>query len=156
MKKSGSRKLFIIFLVIVALALSVILVVNAADDDGIDSWQTDYSETVPEKQYSLGDVREASHLNVTVYDENGRPDYLGWSGGSEEMQTFMDAIAGASPAAGTTDETFADLMIFYFENGDSMAITYSRERGLLMLNDQLYQPAEDITTLIIRGEERFD
>jgi hypothetical protein len=153
--KSGNSKLLIIFLVIVASTLAVVLVVSAGDDSAVDSWQTDYSETVPERQYGLGDVRVASHLNITVYSEDGLPEYLGWSGGSEEMQTFVEAIAGASPAAGTTDETFADLMIFYFDNGDSMAITYSRERGLFMLNDQLYLPAGDITTLISQGEERF-
>lgn len=153
----ANRRLIILFLVLAALAVSVILMARGGGGSGpVDSWQTDYSPTTKAPPHTLADVRSSSHMNVTVYDAGGQPGYLGWSGGSETMAAFIDAVTGASAVAGEPDESFADLIVFYFKNGDSMELTFSRQRDLLMFGGQLYQPAGEITPLIVAGEERFN
>lgn len=150
------HKLVIVFLLLVGLALSVILFTDNGGEERLDSWQTDYARTSAAKSYGLSDARQSSHLNITVYSGEGRQKYLGWSGDSDELASFTEAVAGAVPAEGSPDESFTDLMIFYFDDGGSLELTYSRERGMMMLDDQLYRPASDITPLIDAGLKRYE
>jgi len=152
-----SRRRLIVLLAALAVvaALSVFLARDRGSEQ-VDSWDTDYSPTSEVRQHTLADARQASHMNVTVYDEGGHPAYLGWSGGSEAMESFTEAVSGASPVAGEPDESFADLIVFYFRDGSTLATAYSRSRGLLSFEGGLYQPAGEIGTLILEGEERFN
>lgn len=153
---AAGRRLLLLFVALACLAAVVVFLARDRGTDQVDSWETDYSPTQPGRQYSLGDVRQSSHMNVTVYDEAGNPTFLGWSGGSEAMEKFVEAVAAAAPAEGEPDESYADLLVFYFDDGDSLAMAYSRQRDLLVFEGQLYQPAGDIGSLIIEGEEKFN
>ncbi|MHB0914062.1 MAG: hypothetical protein ACYC5A_09280 [Thermoleophilia bacterium] len=152
---AGNRRLLILLLAAAALGAAIVMMARGSGPEPVDSWQTDYEPTATKKAYTLADVRSASHMNVTVHDEDGQPGYLGWSGGSESMEAFTEAVAAATPTEGEPDETFADLIVFYLAGGESVAMSYSRELDLLMFNGQLYQPAGEIAPLIIEGEERY-
>lgn len=155
-RPAGNRRLLVLILALAGLAAAVILMARSSGTEQVDSWQTDYAPTGAAKHYAIADVQTASRMNVTVYDDNGQPQYLGWSGGSEAMESFTSAISAASPVDGEPDETFADLIVFYFKDGDSMALTYSRQLDLLMYDGQLYQPTGEIGPLIVAGEERYN
>lgn len=152
---AGKRRLLILLIAAAALGGSIVMMARGGASDQVDSWQTDYAPTTERKVYALADVRSASHMNVTVYDGDGPPGYLGWSGGSESMEAFTAAVAAATPVEGEPDESFADLIVFYLADGDSVQMTYSREQDLLMFDGRLYQPAGEIAPLIIEGEERY-
>ena len=153
---ASNRRLLLLFLGLLALAAAVVFMARNGGSDQADSWETDYSPTGEARQYSLEDVRVSSHMNVTVYNGDGQPSYLGWSGGSRAMEEFVTAVAGATPVEGEPDETFTDLIVFYFADGGSLAAAYSRQQDLLMFNGRLFRPAGEIGQLIVEGEERYN
>lgn len=152
---TGNRRLLVLVIAAAALGGSVTMMARSSGDDRLDSWQTDYAPTTERKIYALTDVRSASHMNVTIYTDDGSPGYLGWSGGSASMAAFTEAVAAAAPVDGEPDESFTDLIVFYLADGGSIDMTYSRQLDLLMFAGQLYQPAGEISPLIIEGEERY-
>jgi hypothetical protein len=153
---ASNRRLLILFLVLLGIIVALIAMVRTSGEEKVDSWETDYVQTTEKRDYSLGDAENAERMNVTVYRDDDRPLYLAWSAGSEQMDSFVAAVAGATPVSGSSDETFSDLIVFYFQDGDSFAMTFSRDHELLMFNEQLYSPAGEIVPLIVSGEERYN
>jgi hypothetical protein len=151
-----NRRLLVLFLVLLGIVVALIVMARSSSEEQVDSWDTDYAPTTEKRQYNLSDSSNAVRMNVTVVREGDVNLFLGWSESSEEMTAFVEAVSGATPVDGTTDETFTNLIVFFFSDGDSFSATYSRDRELLMFNEQLYSPAGEITPLIVSGEERYN
>lgn len=106
--------------------------------------------------YSLNEVGMAGMLTVMVYDESDNISSVMVSSRAAEFDSFVHAIRDARLTPGEPDESFSDLLVFSFSSDNTLEIPYSRDRGLLIYRQQLYDPSGDLTTLIETVEEKFE
>lgn len=95
-----------------------------------------------------GEAEKSSSLEVVSFDSlTGSSSYRIESGGGG-LEPIARAVSGAAPATGTADDSFTELLVFSFGPGDSLELSYSPGRNLLMTGESFYAPAEDIAALL--------
>lgn len=110
----------------------------------------------PERLRSLSEAGDARFLSVITYRPDGQTGASYMVGaGTPEFERLARVCASAKPVAGVSDESFENLIIFAFGQGDTLDLPYSAEHNLIMLNDQAYQPAADLAPLIVDLELKF-
>lgn len=155
MKPAPPRRAALALLFLAFVAASVLLMILFQENTGPGNRTASYEETDGGKAHNLADAGKAKFLSVFVYDANGGVTSLMVGGRTEEFSLIAGALEEASAAEGVEDETFADLLVFYFNENDTMEIAYSRRHNLLLANGRLYRPAIELAPVIAVVEAKM-
>jgi hypothetical protein len=156
-KNSNRLPVFLGVLTLMAagLVLIVLLIHNDSkeSDRGSGGGRTTTSTAPPR---TLADVPGARFISIFVTDATGNLASYMVGGGTEEFDSFTEAIANAEAAPGVSDETFTDLMVISFETNDTLELSYSRSSNRFILDDVLYKPTTDLSPMIAAVEGKFE
>lgn len=155
MSASKTRAIAVI-IVVLAIAVTAALLVRSTGRGDSPSIRSGANAESEPRIRSLSEAGRAKFISIIVYVA-GEPSvsYMAASG-TEEFTELAGAIAGAQPQAGTADETFSDLLVVSFGRGDTLDLSYSPGRNLLLRDDQAYRPQGDIQQVIDRVRDRMD
>ncbi len=155
LKSLKARQLIPVVIILAFASVALLLVFRFTFDRGNGSPEQDDGADAVAVTHSLSDAESAEFLTVFVYDEGGMLVSLMVGGSTEEFSSIAAAVAGASPAEGVIDDTFSDLLVFSFGEGDTMEVPYSRARDLLFYENQLLTPASELPPVIDSVEKRL-
>lgn len=160
MPKVKKRNRLPVFLGLLALLMTGLIFM--AYRVGSDSENTagrgadEQSETAIPEPRTIADVPKARFLSIFVSDPAGNLASYMVGSGTPEFDGFAEAITGAQPAPGESDETFSDLLVISFGSNDTLELSYSRSRNQFILDDVLYQPTADLSPMISTVESKFE
>lgn len=160
MPKVKNRNRMPVFLGTLALLIVVLVfVASRVNNDNGDAAGGDAGRsesTASARPRNLADVPRARFVSIFVTDAAGNLASYMVGGGTSEFDGFAEAITNAKPAAGASDETYSDLLVFSFGANDTLELSYSRRLNLFILEDVLYQPSASLSPMITTVENKFE
>lgn len=108
------------------------------------------------RERTLQDAPQARFLSIFSSSGDGSLSSYLVGGKTDEFNAFGEAIAGARPADGASDETYADLLVLSFGEDDTLEISYSRAHNRFILGDVIYEPATELAPMIESVEQKFN
>ena len=113
--------------------------------------------TPGERVRNLSEAVQAQFISIIILEADGRTSSAVMAGSTtEEFDSLSEALAEAQPVAGATDDSFNHLLVLSFARGDTLDISYSPARNLIMLGEQAYRPAADLSPLIAEVRQKFN
>jgi hypothetical protein len=106
--------------------------------------------------HSLQDASLAGFISVFVYDEAGQVSSIMVGSGTAEFDSFASALQAAKPVEAVTDDTFNILLVVSFGRNQTMDVSYSPARNILIEGEQAYQPQVDLNPLISQVRHKFE
>lgn len=102
----------------------------------------------PDRQRSPGEAAAAVSIQVIWFDsETGRASYM-IDATDGRLAAIGAAVSSATPVTAVADESFTQLLVFSFGANDTMEISYSPGKNLLMAGEVFYMPASDLKALL--------
>lgn len=156
-KKAGPLRVALPLLVLLALiVLAAVLLLRSCGQGQQDSSSASPEGSTAEVRVrTLAEVPQADFLSIFVYDaEGGMASFL-VGGKTDQFNAFTAALAGATPVEAVSDASFSDLIIASFGSNDTLEMSYSRQRNLIIVGDKAYAPAGDLAPMVAGIEQQF-
>lgn len=145
-----------VFVILLGIAMAAILMIRSAERSIDEPVGGAVSGTVTARVRSLSETGKARFISIILY-KNGSPAVSYMAGaGTEEFDAMAAAMEKAELVEAQADESFADLLVVSFGRGDTLDVSYSSGRNLLMVEDQAFQPTANLQKIIEQVQSKSD
>lgn len=143
-------------LVILALTVVVALLIFGRRQDEIVGGSSAPAASLSQRTHELRETSEARFISVIIYDAKGEVSSYMVGAGTDEFDAFAKALAEARPVPDPADDTFSNLLVVSFGRSDTMDLSYSPKKNLVILGEQTFQPAADLGPLVTQVSQKFN